>query len=130
RYRVQRVVDDQGREMLYILTLYLPRFMDLVFREKLITILHELWHISPAFDGDIRRHAGRCYAHSHSREAYDAEMGRLADRWLALKPALSLYGFLHQSFDALSAQHGSLYGLRVARPKLIPVESNGASRAG
>lgn len=121
RYRVQRVLDTQGREMLYIFTSYLPRFMDLPFHEKLVTVLHELWHISPAFDGDIRRHAGRCYAHSSSQKAYDAEMARFADRWLALSPPESLHAFLQHDFDSIVRAHGKLYGMRVARPKLIPV---------
>lgn len=121
RYRVQQVVDRQGREMLYILTFCLPRFMDLVLREKLITVLHELWHISPAFDGDIRRHAGRCYAHTHSQKEYDAEMGRLADCWLEQSPPESLYAFLHQDFASIVQEHGALFGMRVSRPRLIPV---------
>ncbi|HTN77604.1 MAG TPA: hypothetical protein VL096_20240, partial [Pirellulaceae bacterium] len=49
RYAIQRVHDTAGQDMLYVLSFYLPRFMDLVFREKLITIVHELWHISPQF---------------------------------------------------------------------------------
>ena len=53
---IQRIVIRE-EEMLYILRFYLPRFWDLDFREKLITVFHELWHISPNCDGDIRRHA-------------------------------------------------------------------------
>jgi hypothetical protein len=121
RYRVQEVYDQEQREMLYILTFCLPRFMDLDFREKLITVLHELWHISPDFDGDIRRHAGRCYAHTHSQKEYDAEMGRLADTWLAQSPPESLYLFLQQDFAGLWHLHGGLFGTRVSRPRLIPV---------
>ena len=70
---------------------YLPRFMNLDFREKLITVLHELWHISPDFNGDIRRHAGRYHAHTHSQAEYDAEMGVLADRWLRSRPPDELW---------------------------------------
>jgi hypothetical protein len=121
RYRVQQVRDHAGREMLYILTVYLPRFQNLDLREKLITIVHELWHISPAFDGDIRRHPGRCYAHSSSKDDYDAEMGRLIDRWLAQSPPGELYAFLHRDFRELLREHNGLHGMRVGRPKLIPV---------
>jgi hypothetical protein len=121
RYQVQQVCDSAGREMLYVLSFYLPRFMDLVFREKLITVLHELWHINPAFDGDIRRHPGRCFAHSSSQAQYDAHMGELADGWLSLFPPPSLYEFLHLDCDALVHAHGGLYGMRVPRPKLIPL---------
>ena len=57
-YTVQRLYDDNGCEMMYILRLYLPRFMEESFQEKLVTIFHELWHISPDFNGDLRRHEG------------------------------------------------------------------------
>jgi hypothetical protein len=122
-YAVERVVDSAGREMLYILTFYLPRFLDAPFREKLITIFHELWHISPEFNGDLRRHHGRCFAHSHSQRQYDEEMGRLADRWLALAPPEELYAFLHLGFDELRRLHGSVHGSRIRRPRLLPAKA-------
>jgi hypothetical protein len=121
RIAVQRLFDERGREMLYILNVYLPRFMEIEFREKLITILHELWHISPEFNGDLRRHAGRCHVHTHSQAAYDAEMGRLADRWLALNPPADLHSFLQLTFGKLLARHGGIHGVRIAQPKLIPL---------
>lgn len=121
QYTVQRVVDGQQREMLYILSFYLPRFLDLGFREKLVTVFHELWHINPRFDGDIRRHPGRCYAHSHSQADYDREMGRLVDRWLELDPPAAAYEFLRDSFDDLHRRHGRIFGTRIRTPKLIPV---------
>ena len=34
QYRIQRLVDTQGVEMLYILRFYLPRFLDIPFRER------------------------------------------------------------------------------------------------
>jgi hypothetical protein len=121
RYAVQRLFDESGREMLYIFNVYLPRFMEIEFREKLITILHELWHVSPDFNGDLRRHAGRCHVHTHSQAEYDAEMGRLADRWLALKPPPQIFAFLRLSFRKLLSEHGGIHGVRIAQPKLIPL---------
>ncbi len=118
---IQRVQDDSGREMLYILSFYLPRFQNLDFREKLITVLHELWHVSPDFSGDIRRHAGRYHAHTHSQAEYDEEMGRLADRWLKLSPPPELWSFLREDFCQLKTRHGSIVGLKVARPRIVPV---------
>jgi hypothetical protein len=120
---IQRVQGPDGREMLYILSFYLPRFQDLVLREKLITVLHELWHISPSFDGDIRRHAGRYHAHSHSQAEYDREMGVLADRWLAQQPQDELWSFLREDFRQLSARHSRIVGLRIRRPRLLPLAS-------
>ena len=119
RYGVQRVLDPHGREMLYVLCVYLPRFMDHCLREKLVTLVHELWHISPEFNGDLRRHSGRCYAHSHSQREYDAEMHRLTQKWLSLDPPPSSYAFLRHSFRELQARHGPVYGERIATPRLI-----------
>lgn len=122
-YKTQMVLNRHGREMLYILTLFLPRFMDVEFQEKLVTIVHELWHISPAFDGDLRRHAGRCYVHTGSRKNYDREMKHLVNAWLADGPPASLYHFLQYQFAQLQWIHGRVHGVRYSRPKLIPISA-------
>lgn len=127
-FRAQTLRGDDCREMLYILSFCLPRFMDVDFREKLATILHELWHIGPRFDGDIRRHAGRCYAHSASQQHYDAAMLQLADRWLSLGPPPASHAFLRCRFQDLQRLYGRVYGLRVSRPKLLPVSAEEAHR--
>ena len=122
RWRIPRLVDASGREMFYILNFYLPRFLNLSFRAKIVTVLHELWHISPQFDGDLRRFGGRCYAHSGSQKRYDAQVERLAAHWLALRPPASLWQFLENDFQQLAQLHGRILGQRVHTPKLIPVE--------
>ena len=119
-YRCQRVMHE-GREMRYLVTFYLPRFHDQVPREKLVTVVHELYHISPAFDGDIRRFAGRCHAHTGSQKNYDRHMGVLCDEYLATRPDPSLRAFLDVDADTLAARHGGIVGLKVAIPKLLPV---------
>jgi hypothetical protein len=121
RYGVQRLCDEHGRELLYILSFYLPRFQNTSLEEKLSTVLHELWHISPEFDGDLRRHEGRCYAHGPSQREYDAQMDRLAQRWLALDPPGHLYEFLTLDFSELVAEHGQVVGTRWPTPKLLPL---------
>ena len=122
-YIVQRYFHPSGQEILYILTFYLPRFMNVDLTEKLVTVLHELWHISPHFDGDIRRHPGRCYAHTSSQADYDARMQLLAQRWLQADPPESLYRFLRLDFAQLRRRYGPIYGTRIPQPKLIAVKS-------
>lgn len=109
------------QELLYILTFYLPRFFDHCVREKMITVIHELFHISPEFNGDIRRFGGRYHAHSHSQKQYDECMGELVDVYLAQRPPRELYSFLEISFSELQARHGGVVGLKVPIPKLIPM---------
>lgn len=123
-YNIQRVVSSTGVEILYILTCYLPRFMDLSFREKLITLYHEMWHIGPEFDGDMRRHDGRCYAHTHSQKEYDAQMGLFVDQYLSGNPNERLLQFLELNFDELHQHHGPIIGQKIPRPKLIPAKRN------
>jgi predicted metallopeptidase len=122
RWGIQRLFDPEGREMLYVLTFYLPRFLDLPLREKLTTVLHELWHIGPDFDGDVRRLGGRCFAHGSSQKQYDVHIEALLDRWLSLAPPAALYSFLQPTFRELVAQHGRVYGRKVPTPKLVPLD--------
>lgn len=119
RMRIESVPDGAGGELLYLLNFYLPRFADLPLEEKLTTAVHELWHISPRFDGDLRRHAGRCYAHGGSRRRYDAEMARLARRWLQADPPAPLYDFLSHDFDSLRREYGAVHGRSWRAPKLV-----------
>ncbi len=126
RWTIQRILDPSGLEMLYLLSFYLPRFQQLPFEEKLITVFHELWHIGPAFDGDIRRLPGRFHVHSSSKCEYDAEMKRHVDLWLSRSPPASLHEFLQYNFRELAQTHGGVYGVRIRTPKLIPCDQRAA----
>ncbi len=125
-WRVQTVRDTAGREMLYLLSFYLPRFCDQPYLEKLATVMHELWHIGPQFDGDLRRHPGRCYAHGPSEAEYHGQMRVWAERWLSLAPAPELHHFLEQDFQQLRAAYGAVVGTRLRTPRLFPVSSTAA----
>lgn len=122
QWALQRVCDRSGREMLYLLSFCLPRFIDLPWREKLRTIAHELWHIGPRFDGDLRRFDGRCYAHSRSKDQFDALAEQLVKRYLAADPPEAIHGFLRHNFRDLVARHGRVFGTKIRAPKLIRVE--------
>lgn len=119
-YQVQRyIVDD--REMLYLVTFCLPRFLDQDFEDKFVTLFHELYHISPDFEGDLRRHKGRYALHSHSKHEYDVHMAALARAYLQSKPDRSLYSFLRLNFAQLQHRHGSVVAVVVPRPRLLPL---------
>lgn len=106
-------------ELFYILTFYLPRFLDQSLEEKFITIFHELFHISPRFDGDIRRMEGRYHVHSHSQKEYDREMAELARKYLATRPDERVWGFLRASFTELVNRHGGVIGHKLPIPRLV-----------
>ena len=119
-WTVRRIFDGD-REILYILTFYLPRFFDHTPLEKLITVLHELYHIGEEFNGDIRRFGGRYHVHSHSQREYDLLMEQHAREYLAMRPPHRIYGFLEKSFRELERDHGRVHGIKVPIPKLIPL---------
>jgi hypothetical protein len=125
-YQVQRYFVD-GREMLYLVTFCLPRFLDQDFDDKFVTLFHELYHISPAFEGDLRRHEGRCALHTHSKRGYDAHMAHLARAYLSNGADRSLHGWLRLDCAQLLHRHGSIVAAVVPQPRLIPVSEEAAS---
>jgi hypothetical protein len=108
-------------EYLYLMTFCLPRYLEQDFDQKLVTLFHELYHISPAFDGDLRRHEGRYQFHSHSQRNYDHHMAHCARDYLASAPDPNLHSFLRMSFAQLQQRHGTVTGIVVPRPKIIPM---------
>jgi predicted metallopeptidase len=123
-WTIAPLFDAAGREFLYLLSFYLPRFCDQSLDEKLSTVMHELWHIGPAFDGDLRRLPGRCYAHGSSEAEFHNAARAAARRWLSLSPSPELYAFLDGDFRQLCQRHGGVYGARIRTPKLVPAPPN------
>jgi predicted metallopeptidase len=122
RWALPRIVDRRDREMLYVLSFYLPRYLNLSCREKLATVAHELWHISPACDGQLRRLGDRFHAHGKSQKAYDAQVARLVEAYLAADPPEGMVELLQLDFAGLQRRYGRVTGQRIRVPKLIPVE--------
>jgi hypothetical protein len=118
----------QGRELLYLAMFFLPRFQNQSLEEKIRTVCHELYHINPQFNGDIRRFPGANYAHGRSRKWYDTLFEDSVQRVLKWLPASPEFDWLKLSFDELYGQHGALAGHRFAMPKLIPLEGAGSAQ--
>ena len=108
---------QEGRQILYIIYFALPRFMNMKFEAKLATVFHELYHISPQFNGDIRRFKGKYYAHGKSRKAYNELVGKMAREYLAMPGADEHTEFLRSNFKTLDKQSGGVTGLRIRSPR-------------
>lgn len=119
-YQIQRYFLDE-HEFLYVMTFCLPRFLDRDFDDKMVTLVHELYHIGPHFNGDLRRHGGRYQLHSHSKKRYDEHMTELARAYLATRPDSSLHAFLRLNFAQLVQRHGAVAGVVVPRPRIVPL---------
>ncbi len=106
------------REILYLVYFLAPRFFNLSQREKLITVFHELYHVSPAFDGDIRRFAGRNYAHGSSTRQYNAHMATLVDAYLTLRGDAPLPDFLSATMGELRSRYHVIVARRMQAPRM------------
>ncbi len=121
RYRSQKAYRN-GKEALYVVAVMLPRFHDSQdYEDKLATIVHELYHISPRFNGDLRRFRGKNFAHGESRESYHEAMRGLTDRYLAVSPKAESFDFLREPFPSLFERHGGIMGDRIQKPRLYLV---------
>lgn len=110
-------IERGGKEILYIIYFVLPRFANLDFQTKLTTIFHELYHISPLFNGDIRRFPGKKFAHGYSRARYNEHVRLLADAYINTPDAHEQTAFLHKTFDDLATQYNGVKGTRIRPPK-------------
>lgn len=121
RYRSQKAYRN-GKEVLYVVAVMLPRFHDSQdYEDKLATLVHELYHISPRFNGDLRRFRGKNFAHGESRESYHEAMRGLTDRYLAVSPKAESFDFLREPFPSLFERHGGIMGDRIQKPRLYVV---------
>jgi hypothetical protein len=111
-------VSHNGIDMLYVIYFTLPRFMDRPLQEKLVTIFHELYHISPAFDGDIRRFPGRNFAHGSSAKKYNLLMAALVEKYLLLPASSERVAFLDVDMDGLHQRYRAVVGRKLAMPRL------------
>jgi len=102
-------------EILYLIYVYFPRFFEQPFERRLLTLIHELYHIGPAFDGTIRRVGGG--AHGASRERFNANLQPLIEHYQAVTPGADLL-VLRQDLKLLAQQY-ALVGRALSIPKAI-----------
>lgn len=126
-YKARRVIGPNKRELLYIFSIMSPRFLNLSVREKIDTIMHELYHISPAFNGDVRRFPGRNWQHGNKKE-YDARAAAFSEEWLASDPDPRLYDFLNYNVVELAQKYGRIVGSKYATAYWVPISEQEAIR--
>lgn len=89
-------------EILYIIYFYIPKFFNLSAKDKVNVMFHELYHISPEFNGDIRRMGKFKSAHGHSRKAFEEKYIEYADTFFEKVKDAPYYNFLQM--DSVSIQ--------------------------
>mgnify|MGYP001127074754 CR=1 FL=1 len=117
-YTMPRIV-YAGIEQRYVVYFYFPRFFDLPAAEKLRVIFHELHHISPQFDGDIRRMGRVKSAHGASRSGFDRQFERemgVFNEWIADTP---YFNFLSMDSRGLMSSFTRIKGRRLKMPRPV-----------
>ncbi len=115
-YTIPRVVQDDTR-ILYLIYFYSPRFFDLSAQEKLRVIFHELYHINPDFDGDIRRFGKSGSAHGNSKKKFDLRFEMELREFLVQIAATPHWDFLAMDTAALFASYDRVVSHRMRTPK-------------
>ena len=115
------IVRHGEHEALYIVSFVLPRFHNMPFDDKLMTVFHELYHVGPNFDGDIRRFQGSNYIHSSSQEKYDTLMRQLAQQYVQRTKQPELHEFLKLSYAQILGKYGGIRMriYKAPKPQLI-----------
>ncbi len=81
--RKKPLIRVKGRKILYVVTLRPLWLLDSTPRERIATIVHELYHASTRFDGTL--HRGRLHSRLPLAE-YDRRIRSLVDGYLAEAP--------------------------------------------
>ncbi len=100
KYFAPKTILINGIPVKYVVDFYVPVFFGLNFKEKLSTVFHELYHINPKFDGNLRFFKGKGYKHGSSLEKYDKYMDYLVDKYLKMNPTAA--EFLNKCHTDLS----------------------------
>jgi len=107
--------------ILYVIYFYFPKFFDLPPPEKLRVIFHELYHISPEFNGDIRRFGKIKISHGFSRKRFDGlfeDEQRNFYNYISQTPFMNFLGAdtrtLRENFKKISGAR-----MKVPKPKII-----------
>ncbi len=124
-FRAPPVVLNDGRPALYVFNVMAPRFVNLSVIEKLDTVMHELYHIDPNFNGAARRFPGRNWQHGNMK-AYEAKAAGFRKEWLGLEPDPRLFDFLRYSMNDFRMMNVQLCGFRFSKIPLVRISEREA----
>ena len=113
-----------GSEILYIIYFYVPKFFDLSARDKIKVMFHELYHINPDFNGDIRRMGKVKSAHGHSRKSFEEKYIEYAEDFFKKISAAPYCNFLAMNTDDLKKYFRKIQYRRIKQIKPVLLDRN------
>jgi hypothetical protein len=114
-------VKIKDKEILYIIYFYMPKFFNLPAKDKLNVIFHELYHISPEFNGDIRRLGKVKAAHGHSKKHFDTHYEDELDEFFSYIKGTPFMNFLQLDEKGLRKNFKKIKSARMKVPKPVVV---------
>lgn len=117
-------VKFNNTELLYIIYLYIPKFFNLSARDKINVMFHELYHINPDFNGDIRRMGEFKSAHGHSRKSFEEKYIEYSDNFYKTVQNASYYNFLLMSSEEIRTQYKVIKYRRMKNIKPVLLTTN------
>jgi hypothetical protein len=111
-------------EILYVIYFYIPKFLDLPAEKKIDVMFHELYHINPDFNGDIRRMGKFKKAHGHSRKSFDEKYKEYAESFYGYIKNTPFIKFLEMDTTALKREFPAISYRRMKVPKPVRINKN------
>jgi len=122
RYAIPHMFHNNER-ILYLIYFYMPKFFDLPPFEKLKVIFHELFHISPQFNGDIRRMGNVKSTHGFSKKHYDSQFFDELSSFHETVRNSDIYRILEMDSIMLHRSFKKVYARRVPMPRPVLMET-------
>lgn len=122
-YTIPKVIMNDI-EILYVIYLYIPKFFNLSAKDKVNVMFHELYHINPEFNGDIRRMGEFKSAHGHSRKAFEEKYIEYADVFFDKIKNTPYYNFLQMNTDEIQANFKKVKYRRMKSIKPVLLAAN------
>lgn len=119
-YAMPSIIDN-GIPLLYVLYFYTPKFFNLPAFEKIRIIFHELYHISPEFNGDIRRMGKVKQAHGSSRKRFDSNFEKDAGIFFKRISNTGYMDFLNMDSRSMQKEY-RVYARRMKIPRPVIID--------
>ena len=121
-YTTPKIVHN-NIEIKYLIYYYHPKFFDISAREKVNVMFHELYHINPEFNGDIRRMGKVKKAHGHSKKSFEEKYLDYADNFYSYVKETSYHAFLEMNSMDLQKSFKKIKCRRMKTIRPVPVEA-------
>lgn len=115
-------IEVKGKPVLYLIYFYIPRFTDLSAIEKLRVIFHELFHIHPEFNGDIRRFHHKKHAHGHSKKKFDIQFEKEVHNYMKIIHNTEFERFLKLTTREIFTHYKRVFSNKMKMPRPILIK--------